>query len=132
MNDDHAQLLSELRALVDTAFDRIEPVLRSAADPDGCDETDVEQDSSEASSSCSWCPVCAVAALVRGEHHDLVTLVAGQLSALIALLRELLDEYWPGNRVEPDPDGPRGPGAPPEKTPESPTGYVPISVTIKS
>ena len=129
MNDNHAQLVSELRVLVDSVFDRIEPVLRSAAHPHEADESTTEEDSREASPGCSWCPVCAVVALVRGEQHDLVALVAGQLSALIALLRELLDEYWPSRQTESDPEGP---GAPPAGTHESPAGYVPITVTIKS
>lgn len=137
MNDDHTQLVSELRALVDTMFDRLEPILRNAADPggahaDGAEPSDSSHNSPEPTSGCSWCPVCAVAALVRGEQHDLVTLVAGQLSALIALLRELLDEYWPGNVPVPNPPGPAGPGGAAPEDRDAATGFVPISVTIKS
>ncbi|MFD4368836.1 hypothetical protein [Rhodococcus sp. NPDC058521] len=137
MTDEHAQLVAELRALTETVLDRVEPLLRKAADPsrpEGHDPSDERVGSAageapDSGSGCSWCPVCAVAALVRGEQHDLVTLVASQLSALIALLRQLLDEYWPRNEPEPDGPGPAEPES--DESNGQAARFVPISVQIK-
>ncbi|WP_185993449.1 hypothetical protein [Rhodococcus sp. KBS0724] len=43
-------------------------------------------------SGCSWCPVCALAAAIRGEHHELLAGLAGHVANLLALLREFLDK----------------------------------------
>lgn len=78
---------------------------------------------------CSWCPVCALAALVRGEHHELLAFLAGQAAAFLALLREILDEFL-GGPSGPDrgPDGgPTTPGAERTRT----AAFVPINVTVK-
>ncbi|MFC0453463.1 hypothetical protein [Rhodococcus jostii] len=135
MNDDHAQLLAELRALAESALDRLEPILQRAAAPHAQAEAADAPPGAGQWSGCTWCPVCALAALIRGEQHDLVTLVAGQASVLIAVLRQILDEH----RVHdtPGPDGPESPesgpdgggGTPPE--PDGGSAFEPISVTIK-
>ena len=62
---------------------RLDPILRRVA------ETQQERDQQ----SCSWCPVCALAALVRGERHDLVELVASEGAVIIGLLRQLLADH---------------------------------------
>lgn len=78
-NDDtFGEFAAEFRALAEVLLERIEPTLRRAA-ADGR-----EWD------SCSWCPVCAAAALVRGEHHDVVTAVADHGTAIVTVLREAL------------------------------------------
>ena len=66
MTDSHGELAEELRLLVETVLERIEPSLRRAATGEGIPEW----------SSCSWCPLCAVVALVRGEHHEVVAALA--------------------------------------------------------
>ncbi len=81
--------------LAETVLERVEPALRSAA-----------EDRPEWS-SCSWCPVCATAALLRGEHHDVLTAIADHGTAIVTVLREALA----GAPVEPvlptdDPTGP--------------------------
>lgn len=92
----------ELRALAETLLERIEPTLRRAA-ADGR-----EWD------ACSWCPVCAAAALVRGEHHEVLTAVADHGTAIVTVLREALA----GVPVEPlipdDPADPAGSANPDE------------------
>ncbi|WP_174185577.1 hypothetical protein [Nocardia barduliensis] len=118
--DGVAEFAEELKLLAEAVLERVEPVLRRAADGQ------VEW------SSCSWCPVCAAAALVRGEHHEVLAAVADHGTAIVTVLREALA----GVPVEPvmptdaDPET----GAPHR---HGPTGdderprYVDIPVTIK-
>ena len=70
--------------------------------------------------------MCAVVALVNGENHELLTRLASQLAAFIALVRELLARYLP---PRPDPSAPTDP-TPPEPR-DNGGGFVPISVTIR-
>ncbi|WP_062999103.1 hypothetical protein [Nocardia mikamii] len=77
-DDSFGEFAQELRALAETLLERVEPALRRAA-ADG-----------RAWDSCSWCPVCATAALVRGEHHDVVAAVADHGTAIVTVLREAL------------------------------------------
>ncbi|MCC3314641.1 hypothetical protein [Nocardia africana] len=77
-DDSFGEFAQELRALAETLLERLEPALRRAA-ADGR-----EWD------SCSWCPVCAAAALVRGEHHEVVAAVADHGTAIVTVLREAL------------------------------------------
>lgn len=76
--DGFGEFAAELRLLAEAVLERVEPVLRRAADgqPDW--------------SSCRWCPVCAAAALVRGEHHDVLAVVADHGTAIVTVLREAL------------------------------------------
>jgi hypothetical protein len=132
MNDDHAQLVAELRALAETALDRLEPILQRAAAPHAQADAEGAPAGTGQWSGCTWCPVCALAALIRGEQHDLVTLLAGQASVLIAVLRQVLDEHAVHDTSSPGgPDCPEpGPGG---GTPEPDGGsaFEPITVTIK-
>ncbi|WP_282784696.1 hypothetical protein [Nocardia sp. CC201C] len=97
-----AEFAAELRLLAEAVLERVEPVLRKTA-ADGRAEW----------SSCAWCPVCAAAALLRGEHHDVVAAIADHGTALVTVLREALA----GVPVEPiippevDPDSPEYAGA---------------------
>jgi len=114
---DHAELVAELRALAETVLERLEPILQKAAAP-----VPAEDDAGGGGatcSTCSWCPLCALAALLRGEQHDLVTLVAGQASTLLAVLREALDAHDRGGTET---------GAAPTSAP--PSAFVPIDVRI--
>ncbi|MFC9358644.1 hypothetical protein ACFTZB_19005 [Rhodococcus sp. NPDC057014] len=131
MNDDHAQLLAELRTLAETALDRLEPILSRAAAPHTAADAAGADPGAGQWSGCTWCPVCALAALIRGEQHDLVTLLAGQASVLIAVLRQILDEH-----TDHDPPGPGAPepgpgdgGGTPE--PDGGPAFEPITVTVK-
>ena len=79
-HEDHfAELTEELRLLAEMLLERVEPMLRRTA-LDGRVEW----------SGCSWCPVCAAAALVRGEHHDVVAALADHGTAVVTVLREAL------------------------------------------
>ena len=133
MNDDHTKLLAEFRVLAETVLSRIEPVVAQMAE--GRTNVSADVESSEelpAFSGCSWCPVCALAALMRGEHHELLAVLAGHVAVILALLRELLDEFF-GGQGKPDggPDGgvPTPDGTAPAKS--RPSSFVPITVTVK-
>jgi hypothetical protein len=90
VTDTHSELAEELRLLVETVLERIEPNLRRAATGEGIGEW----------SSCSWCPLCAAVALVRGEHHEVLAALAEHGTAMVTVLREALagmpvDPVWP-------------------------------------
>lgn len=74
-------LAAELRALADVLIDRVDPWLASLAAP------------GEGPSSCSWCPVCALVAALRGERPELSRRWAEQGSALLEALRLLVAEH---------------------------------------
>ncbi len=133
--NDHDALLADLRVLADTVLDYMDGVAEQLAGrgdvPDPVPEkaaahADAGESGRPATTGCSWCPVCAVAALVNGENHELLTRLASQLAAFIALVRELLARYLPRR---PDPSAPTDP-TPPEPR-DNGGGFVPISVTIR-
>ncbi|MGV9679398.1 hypothetical protein ACWDSJ_29320 [Nocardia sp. NPDC003482] len=94
--DQFAEFAEEMRLLAEAVLERVEPVLR-AASAEGRTEWD----------SCSWCPVCAVAALVRGEHHDVVAALAEHGTAVVTVLREALAGV-PVEPMMPEPPEPQG------------------------
>ncbi|MGW4632633.1 hypothetical protein [Nocardia sp. NPDC004415] len=77
--DGFAEFTEELRLLAEVLLARVEPVLRRTA-ADG--QADL--------GGCAWCPVCAAAALVRGDHHDVVAALADHGTAMVTVLREAL------------------------------------------
>jgi hypothetical protein len=96
-HDPHlGELAEELRLLAEVLLERVEPVLRRAA-ADGRAEW----------AGCSWCPLCAAAALARGEHHDVVASLAAHGTAIVTVLREALAGV-PVEPVMPDGDVPEG------------------------
>ncbi|MEU8894346.1 hypothetical protein [Nocardia sp. NPDC048505] len=133
-DDGLGEFADELKLLAEAVLERVEPVLRRTA-TDGQAEW----------SSCSWCPVCAAAALVRGEHHDVVAAIADHGTAIVTVLREALAGV-PVEPVLPDPeDAPPQPEAATEPEArdeaEPPAGrgpgrkrsrYVKIPVTFKA
>ncbi|WP_433756123.1 hypothetical protein [Nocardia sp. CA-135398] len=136
------EFAAELKLLAEAVLERVEPVLRRAADgqPDW--------------SNCSWCPVCAAAALVRGEHHDVLAVVADHGTAIVTVLREALagvpvDPVMPEDGVPHDhsfahgqqddtPDAESAPAEADTRAPQpKPSGrkrsrYIGIPVTIKA
>ncbi|MEU7769377.1 hypothetical protein AB0B25_30420 [Nocardia sp. NPDC049190] len=120
--DEIAELVAELKLLAEAALERVEPVLRGAAE----ERTEW--------ASCSWCPVCAAAALVRGEHHEVLAAVAEHGTAIVTVLREALA----GVPVEPvlRPDADPETGVPHRHASREDAGdharprYVDIPVTI--
>lgn len=119
-----AELLVELRELAETALVRVEPVLRRLAA--GLDTAEW--------SGCSWCPVCATAALLRGEHHDLLGLLADHGVTVVTVLREAfagmpVDPIMPEGMTPDMPRrAPRGRTGAPAPTPQA---YQAIPVTVR-
>jgi hypothetical protein len=78
----HAGVGEELRVLVLTALDRIDPVL---------DRMRSEQ-AGDAQQGCASCPVCAVVAALRGERPELAARLAEHAAGLVAVLRAALED----------------------------------------
>ncbi|MCV7214274.1 hypothetical protein H7J51_03115 [Mycobacterium crocinum] len=122
MNGPHPDLGPELRALAQAILDRLDPAVRAgAAMASGGGQGKCQQ---------VWCPVCALAALVNGEQHPLLTVVAEHSVALVTMIRAVIAEDGPGTGPPPGPDGPPPPPPDPD-SPEHPTSryqHIPVSV----
>ena len=113
----HPDLAPELRQLAQTLLDRLDPAVRlaaaraagSGAGPGKCQQV--------------WCPVCALAALVSGEQHPLLTVIAEHSVALLTVVRAMVDDI----------DTTTGPPEPPpdEPPPNGPSRYQHIPVTVE-
>lgn len=129
MSGTHPDPGPELRALAQSILDRLEPAIRLAAAratsaPDG-------------SGRCQqvWCPVCALAAMVSGEQHPLLAVVAEHSVALLTVVRAIVND-----QADPGASAPAGPAAtaaePPAATeppdgPSPPGRYQHIPVTVE-
>src|SRR3954465_9526699 len=107
----HSDLALELRQLAQTILDRLDPAVRlaaaraagSGAGPGKCQQV--------------WCPVCALAALVAGEQHPLLTVISEHSVGLVAVIRAIVEDPAdsagaPSGPGEPPPDGPPAPDGP--------------------
>ncbi|MCV7423685.1 hypothetical protein H7K45_24315 [Mycobacterium yunnanensis] len=123
MSDFHADLAPELRRLAQTILDRLDPAVRMAAarattgSPGQCQQV--------------WCPVCALAALVAGEQHPMLNVIAEHSVALLSVVRAMTDAMGESNPGDPGPDGP-APRPDPDGGP-APSGpghyqHIPVSV----
>jgi hypothetical protein len=129
VSGEHSDLGPELRRLAQTILDRLDPAVRIAAaraagsgdGPGKCQQV--------------WCPVCALAALVSGEQHPLLTVVADHSVALLAVVKAIIEQSAdaaPSGREPPEgppppPDSPDGDGPPPP----GPGRYQHIPVTVE-
>lgn len=119
----HQNLAPELRALAQAVLDRLDPAVRllaaraaSGGSPGACQQV--------------WCPVCALAALVSGEEHPLLNVVAEHSTALLTVVRAVVEDMGP----PPDPDRPPPPGSGPQgppPDPPTPGRYQHIPVTVE-
>ena len=73
--------------------------------------------------------MCALAALVTGEQHPLLTVIAEHSVALLAVVRAMVDEC----RCQPAPEPPRAPpdGRARAATADGPGRYQHIPVTVE-
>ena len=106
MTGPHSDVVPELRALAQAILDRLDPAERAAAamasaagsEPGKCQQV--------------WCPVCALAALINGEQHPLLTVIAEHSVALLTLVRTMTgdtaSQAGPDGPPTPDDDGPNG------------------------
>lgn len=124
MTAPHADLGPELRALAQLILDRLDPAVRAAVAYTADGET----------GKCRqvWCPVCALAALISGEQHPLLTVVAEHSAALLAVIRAMVAEDGPrGPTPQPPPgSGEQAPPAPRSEQP-APGRYQSIPVTVE-
>ena len=85
MTGSHPDIGPELRQLAQAILDRLDPAVRLAAaraagsgdGPGKCQQV--------------WCPVCALAALVAGEQHPLLDVIAEHSVSLLAVIRALVE-----------------------------------------
>jgi len=95
----HPDLGPELRRLAQAILDRLDPAVRTAAamatetlsGPGRCQQV--------------WCPVCALAALVSGEQHPLLIVIADHSAALMAVIRTMATDPAAAANSEPTPPG---------------------------
>src|SRR5579875_2630547 len=125
----HPDIAPELRKLAQTILDGIDPAVRAAAMR--------ASGGGPGTGKCQqvWCPVCALAALVTGEQHPLLSVVAEHSVALLAVIRAIVaDANGTGapTPTPPPPDGPPGGGVAAEPPSDAATKsrYQPISVTV--
>ena len=128
----HSDLGPELRQLAQTILDRLDPAVRLAAAR--------AASSGDGPGKCQqvWCPVCALAALVAGEQHPLLTVIAEHSVALLAVIRAIVEDAadtaaGPLGPGQPPPEGPPPPDGPGggEPPPTGPGRYQHIPVTVE-
>ena len=105
----HPDLGPELRQLAQAILDRLDPSVRSAAA--------MAAESLRGPGRCQqvWCPVCALAALVRGEQHPMLTVIAEHSVTLMAMIRSMVSDQQeqPGGQPSAEPSA--EPGAEPSE-----------------
>jgi hypothetical protein len=122
----HPDIGPELRALAQAIFDRLDPAVRAAAVAWGTGQGKCQQ---------VWCPLCALAALITGEQHPLLGLIAEHSVTLMTMVRAMATDS-PSFDDPPAPDDPSGGGAqaadpPPAARGASETGYQHIPITVE-
>jgi hypothetical protein len=125
----HTDIGPELRKLAQAILDGIDPLVRSAAALAGAGSAD-----GTGTGKCQqvWCPVCALAALVTGEQHPLLTVIADHSVALLEAIRAIVDDI--DQSTPPPPDGPPDGGLTTETPAENGAGktrYQAIPVTVE-
>ncbi|KRE28835.1 hypothetical protein ASG82_05210 [Mycobacterium sp. Soil538] len=121
MSGSHPDPGPELRAMAQALLDRLEPAIRFAATR--------AQSSADNPGRCQqvWCPVCALAAMVSGEQHPLLSVVAEHSVALLAVVKAIVNDVGDGPNTTPPPE----PGGPPPEAPPPPGRYQHIPVTVE-
>src|SRR6476469_5787396 len=105
MTGSHPDIGPELRQLAQAILDRLDPAVRLVAAR--------AAGSGDGQGKCQqvWCPVCALAALVAGEQHPLLTVIAEHSVALLTVVRAMVDgveSTQNPNRPPPDEPPPSG------------------------
>lgn len=130
MTSSHAglgELGPELRKVAQSILDGIDPAVRLAAAR--------VLGAGAGTGKCQqvWCPVCALAAVVTGEQHPLLTVIAEHSVALVTVVRALIDQVEQVDAPTPPPDGPPNGGASADMAVDAraPSRYQPIAVTVE-
>ena len=89
MTGPHSDIPPELRQLAQAILDKLDPAVRLAAARAGAEGA--------APGPCQqvWCPVCALAALVNGEQHPLLSVIAEHSVALLTVVRAMVGDPAP-------------------------------------
>ena len=121
----HPDIGPELRRLAQKILEQIDPAVRLAA------ARAVGAGAGTGTCQQVWCPVCALAAVVTGDEHPLLTVIAEHSVALLAVIRAIVDQV--DRPTPPPPDGPPdGSGvANAADEPAPPSRYQPITVTVE-
>jgi hypothetical protein len=126
----HPDLGPELRQLAQIILDRLDPAVRMAAAR--------AASSGDGPGKCQqvWCPVCALAALVSGEQHPLLSVVAEHSVALLTVIRAIVEDTagtTDGNGPPEPPQPPSSPDGPDgdEPPPQGPGRYQHIPVSVE-
>jgi hypothetical protein len=125
----HPDIGPELRALAQAILDRLDPAVRAAAVAWGTGQGKCQQ---------VWCPLCALAALVTGEQHPLLSLIAEHSVTLMSMVRAMATDSQNVGDPTP-PDGPPEGGGPSDEPngsastapTRSETAYQQIPITIE-
>jgi hypothetical protein len=127
MTSSHPEIGPELRRLAQSILNAIDPAVRLAASR--------ALGAGAGTGKCQqvWCPVCALAAVVNGDEHPLLAVIAEHSVALLTVIRALVDQVEQVGGSQPPPDGPSGGIAEGDTTAGAgaPSRYQPISVTIE-
>ncbi|HEY2447517.1 MAG TPA: hypothetical protein VGI49_01645 [Mycobacterium sp.] len=120
----HPDIGPELRKLAQKILDQIDPAVRLAA------SRAVGEGAGTGKCQQVWCPVCALAAVVTGEEHPLLTVIAEHSVALLAVIRAIVDQV--DNPPTPPDGAPNGDmGGETADDDAGPTSrYQPIAVTV--
>lgn len=89
MSTTHSEIGPELRQLAQTILERLDPVVRAAV------AAAASRGDSPGKCQQVWCPVCAVAAMVQGEQHPLLDVIAEHSISLLTLVRAVVDGAAP-------------------------------------
>jgi len=115
----HPDIGPELRQLAQAILDKIDPAVRVAVaaaqrgdTPGKCQQV--------------WCPVCALAALVSGEQHPLLTVIAEHSVALLTVIRAMVADIERSDQPTPPDDG--GPSAGGEPPAHGRYQHIPVTV----
>jgi hypothetical protein len=124
MTGPHPDIGPELRRLAQKILDQIDPAVRLAAARvvgDGAGTGKCQQ---------MWCPVCALAAVVSGDEHPLLTVIAEHSVTLLAVIRAVVEQV---DRPTTPPDHPPHGGgeAQPADDASRMSRYQPITVTVE-
>jgi hypothetical protein len=125
MTGSHSDIGPELRQLAQAILDRLDPAVRLAAAR--------AAGSGDGAGRCQqvWCPVCALAALVAGEQHPLLDVIAEHSVSLLTVIRALVEGAdTSGSAAPPEGPPPGGPGSD-EPPPTGPGRYQHIPVTVE-
>lgn len=101
MSKGHTDVGPELRRLAQAIVDGIDPAVRAAAT--------MALNAGTGKCQQVWCPVCALAAVVNGEQHPLLTVIANHSVALLEVIQSIVDDL-----------GPTADGVPPPAPDEAP------------